>query len=72
MTFAADYPDDIPYYYDDWYLPLVEAGSAMPDAIGGEAASSTSGGTDAMTQTPNWRTRPLRPPPRTYPAETAS
>ena len=50
--FAADYPDDIPYYYDDWYLPLVESGSAMPDVVGGEAASSTSGGTDAMTQTP--------------------
>ena len=50
--FAADYPDDVPYYYDDWYLPLVEAGSAMPDVVGGEAASSTSGGTDAMTQTP--------------------
>ena len=50
--FAADYPDDIPYYYDDWYLPLVESGSAMPDVVGGEATSSTSGGTDAMTQTP--------------------
>ena len=50
--FAADYPDDIPYYYDDWYLPLVESGSAMPDVVGGEAPSSTSGGTDAMTQTP--------------------
>ena len=50
--FAADYPDDIPYYYDDWYLPLVESGSAMPDVVGGEAASFTSGGTDAMTQTP--------------------
>lgn len=50
--FAADYPDDVPYYYDDWYLPLVESGSAMPDVVGGEAASSTSGGTDAMTQTP--------------------
>ena len=50
--FAADYPDDIPYYYDDWYLPLVESGSTMPDVVGGEAASSTSGGTDAMTQTP--------------------
>ena len=50
--FAADYPDDIPYYYDDWYLPLVESGSAMPDVVGGEAASSTSGGTDAMTQAP--------------------
>ena len=51
--FAADYPDDVPYYYDDWYLPLVESGSAMPVAVGGEAASSNSGGTDAMTQTPN-------------------
>ena len=50
--FAADYPDDIPYYYDDWYLPLVESGSSMPDVVGGEATSSTSGGTDAMTQTP--------------------
>ena len=40
--FAADYPDDIPYYYDDWYLPLVEAGSAMPDVVGGEAVSSNS------------------------------
>ena len=51
--FAADYPDDVPYYYDDWYLPLVEAGSAMPDVVGGEAVPSGSGGTDAMTQTPN-------------------
>ena len=40
--FAADYPDDIPYYYDDWYLPLVESGSAMPDVVGGEAVSSNS------------------------------
>ena len=59
--FAADYPDDIPYYYDDWYLPLVESGSAMPDAIGGEAASSTSGGTDAMTQTPSSADAPAAP-----------
>ena len=40
--FAADYPDDIPYYYDDWYLPLVESGSSMPDVVGGEAVSSNS------------------------------
>ena len=59
--FAADYPDDVPYYYDDWYLPLVEAGSAMPDVVGGEAASSTSGGTDAMTQTPNSADAPAAP-----------
>ena len=40
--FAADYPDDIPYYYDNWYLPLVESGSSMPDVVGGEAVSSNS------------------------------
>ena len=40
--FAADYPDDVPYYYDDWYLPLVESGSSMPDVVGGEAVSSNS------------------------------
>ena len=59
--FAADYPDDIPYYYDDWYLPLVEAGSAMPDVVGGEAVPSGSGGTDAMTQTPNSADAPAAP-----------
>ncbi len=59
--FAADYPDDVPYYYDDWYLPLVESGSAMPDVVGGEAASSTSGGTDAMTQTPSSANAPAAP-----------
>ena len=59
--FAADYPDDIPYYYDDWYLPLVESGSAMPDVVGGEAPSSTSGGTDAMTQTPSSADAPAAP-----------
>ena len=48
--FAADYPDDIPYHYDDWYLPLVESGSAMPDVVGGEAASSTSGGDGIVTE----------------------
>lgn len=30
---AADSPDDIPYYYESWYLPLIEAGEQMPDAI---------------------------------------
>ncbi|MCR5576203.1 MAG: hypothetical protein K6F56_04265 [Oscillospiraceae bacterium] len=25
---------EIPYYYEDWYLPLIRAGSAMPDTIG--------------------------------------
>ena len=59
--FAADYPDDIPYYYDDWYLPLVESGSAMPDVVGGEAVPSGSGGTDAMTQTPTSADAPAAP-----------
>ena len=59
--FAADYPDDVPYYYDDWYLPLVEAGSAMPDVVGGEAVPSTTGGTDAMTQTPGSADAPAAP-----------
>ena len=59
--FAADYPNDIPYYYDDWYLPLVESGSAMPDVVGGEAVPSGSGGTDAMTQTPSSADAPAAP-----------
>ena len=24
---------DLPYYYDDWYLPLIGAGESMPDSI---------------------------------------
>ena len=34
---AADSPDSLPYYYESWYLPLIEAGKAMPDTLGGEA-----------------------------------
>lgn len=30
---AAD-SDNLPYYYSDWYLPLIEAGKDMPDSIG--------------------------------------
>ena len=26
--------EDLPYYYDDWYLPLIESGESMPDSIG--------------------------------------
>ena len=26
--------NEIPYYYEDWYLLLIRAGSAMPDTIG--------------------------------------
>ena len=51
--FAADYPDDIPYYYDDWYLPLVESGSSMPDVVGGEAVSSNSADAPAASTAAN-------------------
>lgn len=26
--------NELPYYYEDWYLPLIRAGSAMPDTVG--------------------------------------
>ena len=26
--------NELPYYYTDWYLPLIEAGKPMPDSIG--------------------------------------
>lgn len=26
--------EDLPAFYDDWYLPLIEAGEPMPDSIG--------------------------------------
>ena len=35
-----------PYYYDDWYLPMIEAGKSMPDTIGGEASANGSTGTE--------------------------
>ena len=35
-----------PYYYDDWYLPMIEAGKSMPDTIGGEAPANGSTGTE--------------------------
>ena len=31
-----DDEDKLPYYYNDWYLPLIEAGKDMPDTIGGK------------------------------------
>ena len=34
--------NNLPYYYNDWYLPLIEAGSAMPDYIGGEVTGDVS------------------------------
>ena len=32
----VDDKDKLPYYYEDWYLPLIEAGKNMPDVIGGK------------------------------------
>ncbi|HCW24196.1 MAG TPA: hypothetical protein DGX96_11445 [Lachnospiraceae bacterium] len=32
---AEEYPDSLPYYYETWYLPAIEAGIPMPDVIGG-------------------------------------
>lgn len=29
----ADDSDMLPYYYKDWYLPLIKAGAAMPDSM---------------------------------------
>lgn len=38
---AADDPDDLPYSYESWYLPLVNAGKAMPNTLGSAGSSST-------------------------------
>ena len=37
--------EDLPYYYYDWYLPMIEAGKIMPDKIGDDApvASGSAG-----------------------------
>lgn len=45
---AADSPDNLPYYYESWYLPLIEAGKSMPDTLGGEAQDGT--GEDEVIQ----------------------
>ena len=45
-----DLSEDVqPLYYSDWYLPLIEAGAAMPDAIG---ESAPAGGTGTDTSAP--------------------
>ena len=46
-----DLSEDVqPLYYSDWYLTLIEAGAAMPDAIG-EGAPAASAGTDTPAST---------------------
>ena len=44
--------DFLPYFYDDWYLPMIEGGKSMPDAIGTDAPSG-SGNTGASTAGPS-------------------
>ena len=39
--------EDRPYYYDSWYLPLIEAGEPMPDVLG-EGAQAPDGDTGAL------------------------
>ncbi len=35
--YEEQYPEELPYYYDDWYLPLLEKGvKEAPEAIGEE------------------------------------
>ena len=34
--------EDLPYFYYDWYLPMIEAGAAMPEQIGAEAPAAGS------------------------------
>ncbi|WP_130838142.1 DUF5067 domain-containing protein [Lachnoclostridium sp. Marseille-P6806] len=31
-----DEPNNLPYYYEDWYLPLIEDGGEMPEVFDGE------------------------------------
>ena len=40
--------EDLPAFYDDWYLPLIVAGEAMPDSIGTGAPAG--GSTSAQTE----------------------
>ena len=42
--------DYLPYLYDDWYLPLIDAGKSMPDSIGMDD-SAGSANTDAAITT---------------------
>lgn len=39
-------PEQLPLHYYDWYLPALEAGAAMPDAVGGEWIAGSQGATN--------------------------
>lgn len=43
--------EDRPAFYDDWYLPLINAGKGMPDSIGGEATADGGSTADVNTST---------------------
>ncbi len=40
---AESDPEMLPYYYETWYLPAIQAGSDMPDVIGGDYGGSAAG-----------------------------
>ena len=41
--------DYLPYLYDDWYLPLIDAGKSMPDSIGMDDSAGSSNTDAAIT-----------------------
>ena len=43
--------DDLPYLYQDWYLPLVDAGKSMPDSFDAAASTEGTATTDATKDT---------------------
>lgn len=47
---AAEYPDDLPMYYDTWYLPAIQSGIDMPDEIGGGDVGSVNEVPDDLTE----------------------
>lgn len=50
----ANYPEDVPYFYFDWYLPLIQAGQSMPDEIGGDVS-------EFVPEIPNHSSEPSEP-----------
>lgn len=45
--------ESLPYTYNSWYLPLLNSGAAMPDAIGqGVSADSGASNTPSVTEAP--------------------
>ena len=51
----ADNESLLPYFYDDWYLPLIDAGKSMPDSIGADAPAG-SGNMGTTTSNPGGET----------------